>query len=82
MTRRSGVLGLVLVVAAAGFLAGCSGGNDVSPAKPANEVADAQIKAIEDNPNMPADQKEAALARLRTQKQAGEANSQANNGSK
>jgi len=57
-----------MVVAAIGVtvLAGCSQVETTSI--PATQAAEVQTQAIENNPNMPQDQKAAVIARLKAQK--------------
>jgi hypothetical protein len=50
----------------AATLLGCSQSASEA-ARPPSAAADVQIQSIENNPHMPADQKEAVLARLRNQ---------------
>ena len=64
MTKQTLKLGWLLGAAIA--MVGC-GESPQPPAMPETAAADAQIKAIENNPNMPADVKEATLQRLRQQ---------------
>lgn len=55
------------------LVTGCSGSNNLSPSAAPQDATNAQLKAIENNPNMPQEQKDALKARLEQQKKAGEA---------